>query len=335
MSIIKKKNIKGFSLAELLVALTLLVLAATAFVPVFSFVATSNNQDKIIATSNSLAAGVFEQISGLKYDEIGTVGGNPAGVIPPIETKTYEGIAYKIESRIAVGTDVDKDGNTILADYKNIRVIVTANNAFTHTETRIEKIYSISAREGEGILDNTGSLLVSFRDVDNNWSSSYPVINVKVTNASTGAIVALQDTDYAGEAPFFSLSPSAISCTYGFNFTIPTSYKVAGSTLAAGSSYSRSGINIIKWNTSTETVYMDQASKFKKITLTFKDGETNQVIQPTGSIALDWTIDGVTRPYMSMTTLNSYPFVLHDIFPSGTYTIKLSSIRDGVGVAYN
>jgi prepilin-type N-terminal cleavage/methylation domain-containing protein len=74
----KKEDLKkqhGFTMVELVIALTLLLLVALSFVPMFVYISegSQNNRARLIALK--LASSKIEEIRALPYDQIGTVGG--------------------------------------------------------------------------------------------------------------------------------------------------------------------------------------------------------------------------------------------------------------------
>jgi prepilin-type N-terminal cleavage/methylation domain-containing protein len=127
----KKEDLKkqhGFTMVELVIALTLLLLVALSFVPMFVYISegSQNNRARLIALK--LASSKIEEIRALPYDKIGTVGGDPAGVIPQEETKTIDNINFTIKTNIwwvDDPSDNDASGHDPLPyDYKRVKVAV-------------------------------------------------------------------------------------------------------------------------------------------------------------------------------------------------------------------
>ena len=76
------------------------MLAAVAFLPVFSFVAQAGRQNKERLTASTLASSVIEEIRAMDYDDVGTEGGNLSGSVPQQEKKTIDGVEYIINTSI-------------------------------------------------------------------------------------------------------------------------------------------------------------------------------------------------------------------------------------------
>ncbi|HYF29126.1 MAG TPA: hypothetical protein VEA36_02035, partial [Candidatus Paceibacterota bacterium] len=86
---------RGMSLMDVIIgsAVTLIVFVGLFGLLRASFVVSSLTKSKAIATS--IAARHLEYIRSLPYDELGTQGGIPAGVIPQIVVSTENGISFE------------------------------------------------------------------------------------------------------------------------------------------------------------------------------------------------------------------------------------------------
>ncbi|MFZ5897815.1 MAG: type IV pilus modification PilV family protein [Bacillota bacterium] len=183
MSIDNLADRRGFTLVEVLVALTVLTIVAVAFVPLFTFVAegTQANRARLVATK--LAASVIEEIRSLPYDQVGLIGGNPSGNIRPTVTLTVGGIDYTIQARIWWVDDPSDDSggsDPIPYDYKRVRVSVSAPSAFTGTVMETAEIHTLVSLEGEEEVFPGGNIRVQ---VVRGWRTSpdeeVPVENVR------------------------------------------------------------------------------------------------------------------------------------------------------------
>lgn len=201
----------GFTLVEILVALTLLLIASVAFVPLFVYVAEASdaNQAQLVATN--LANSVVEQIRALPYEDVGTVGGNPAGVIPHERTETVGGRTYTIRTDIWWVNDPSDDagGNDpIPYDYKRVRVTVTAPGLFAGSVTTSLDIRTLVSLEGEEEVFPGGNILAqAFRGWRTTPGEEIPVEGVRIdllTGPSTAQTLLPQTlwTDERGQALF-------------------------------------------------------------------------------------------------------------------------------------
>ncbi|HHY94534.1 MAG TPA: type II secretion system protein, partial [Firmicutes bacterium] len=209
---------RGFSLVELLVALTILLIASVAFVPLFVYVAEASdaNQAKLVATN--LTNSVVEQIRSLPYEGVGTVGGNPAGAIPHERTQTIEGRRYTIRTDIwwvNDPSDDDASGNDpIPYDYKRVKVTVTARGLFAGSVTTSQDIRTLVALEGEEEVFPGGNVLAQvFRGWRTTPGEEIPVEGVRID--LTGGPSALQTlwTDERGQALFAILQEGDYTVT--------------------------------------------------------------------------------------------------------------------------
>ena len=76
-----KTNKKGFTLVETIISITIIILAAAAILPLILYSSQSTYSNQNLITANNLASSVMEEIRSLDFDSIGTVDGNPEGLI--------------------------------------------------------------------------------------------------------------------------------------------------------------------------------------------------------------------------------------------------------------
>lgn len=155
----------GFTLVEVVVALTLLLVASLAFAPLYVYISQKSQDNQARLAATSIAAGLVEEIRGLPYDQIGTVGGNPAGVIEPEKKVFINGIEALVRTRIFwVDDPSDNDSNgkdPIPYDYKRVRVTVSAPGLFTGRVVQVADIRTLAALEGEEEVFQGGNIRVT------------------------------------------------------------------------------------------------------------------------------------------------------------------------------
>lgn len=205
-NIIRSKPRQGMTLIEVIVSLAIIALAASTFLPLAVFVSQTIHRNEIKMTANSLAESIMEEIKALPYEvrytsgansgqidpskaQIGTVGGNPPGLIPQTKTQMVGGTVYTIDTRISWG----KDGNDYIA-YKKIEVIVCAPDFPGKVSEEQAKVQSIIAQEGEKSIVPGGSLLV--RAVCNSILQTNA--KVSIVPAAGGAITTGYTDDTGG-----------------------------------------------------------------------------------------------------------------------------------------
>jgi prepilin-type N-terminal cleavage/methylation domain-containing protein len=148
-----KSDRRGFTIIEVLVAITVLLVTATAFVPLFVFVsqASAANRTKLVATK--LASSEIEKVRALPYHEVGLQGGNPDGALLPQQFLDVDGLIYEMETRVwwvddPSDNDPLSDFDPIPYDYKHVRVTVTVPGIFGGV-TVTKGIDVVVAMEGE------------------------------------------------------------------------------------------------------------------------------------------------------------------------------------------
>ena len=119
--------VSGYSLIELIITIALFSLVFSALFAGVQFALSLVGTSKAEAGALALLVDKMEYIRSLPYNDVGTVGGVPAGDIPQTGTTTLNGITYNERVLIqyvddpADGTG-SSDSNGILADYKQIKI---------------------------------------------------------------------------------------------------------------------------------------------------------------------------------------------------------------------
>jgi type II secretory pathway pseudopilin PulG len=312
-----KSNNMGFSIIELVIALSILLIAATAFLPVFSFVAKSNVYNETRAAANTIAAGIFEEIEGLDYDDVGFAGGNPSGIIPlssQNQTITNGDFEYNVELMITWGSAVDKDGNINPVAYKNIQVTVEAVNIFTGESQVFDKMYSISARESEQPM-NVGNMRVLVKTTENVGLSS-PSLNISATGPQVYSLY----TDLSGQALFGEIKFG----TYKVSSNIPDGFYVPQGETVTGGRVERKDIDIAGWSVKDVFLYMDTMDKYSNLAIQLKDPSGN-IINAPGAISLIWNMDGEEKTIFRKDFTNGIldTNLLGRLWPLGTYSVYI------------
>lgn len=143
----------GFTLVEIMMSLTLLLIMALAFIPLFIYVTEGSQTNRVRVAATAIATGVIEEIRALPYDRVGTVGGNPAGVLEPEREVEINGVKATVKVRVwwvDDPSDDDEHGrDPIPYDYKRVQVTVESPSLFTGKIVRTADIRTLAALEGE------------------------------------------------------------------------------------------------------------------------------------------------------------------------------------------
>ena len=188
----------GFTIAEYLIAVTILLFVTIATMSALAFSTTASNSISKQETALSLANRRLEQARNMPYDSLGTVGGYPVGTIQPLES--VDGYAVATE----VGWGIGPDG---LSSCKTIHIAVSWT-APSNGKVNIE-----SSIAGESVVANTGDVEVRIVDVDT--GSAIQGVPVTVTPFSSAPTMKI--TDAAGTVRWGKVPAGAI----GINATHP------------------------------------------------------------------------------------------------------------------
>jgi len=323
------RNKKGFTLVELLVAISLILIIATGMLPVFSHVARFNQVNKIRATANALAAGVMEEIAALEFEDVGTIDGNPSGNIPQSREVTVDDAIYTIETMITwVGAESAANPfGTGYVDtaYKNVRVTVSAYDPFSGETYNYEQMHTISAREGEMKLHDKGNIRAVVKSSDGQ-SIDDPPIRIRISGPETASM----KTNFAGEVLFGELEPGI----YEVEAEIPPGM-AAASGQAVSASKIKASAEVQKWITTDVYFYMDKPESFSTISIKFIDEETGEVIKPTGTLTLNWTHEGIIYEKYVEKTITTSDYAgdglpgkfIGNLWPAGSYELVLAGLR--------
>lgn len=145
------KNKNGFLLIEMLIAIMIFFIAATAFIPLLIYITDGTQFNKVRLVATKLASSQIEYIRSLPYSQVGSVAGNPSGNIAHIVPTVLNGITFTTTTDITWVNDPSDDvsgADPIPYDYKRVIVSVAAPG-FTKAVTSVANIRTVVAMEGE------------------------------------------------------------------------------------------------------------------------------------------------------------------------------------------
>ncbi|MGB4076588.1 MAG: carboxypeptidase-like regulatory domain-containing protein [Minisyncoccia bacterium] len=119
---------------------------------------------KVVATA--LVSSHIEYLRSLPYDDVGTEGGIPAGVVPQYASSTNAGVSFDVRTYIEYADDAADglgvvDTNGITTDYKQIKVVVSYTVGGI---VRYVTLISTVAPKGIESTTGGGTLLISVVD---------------------------------------------------------------------------------------------------------------------------------------------------------------------------
>lgn len=194
------RNIRdGFTLIETLVATAVLTVFFLGAALIIQTGLQSIGQAKLRSEATRIAQERLEMVRNLPYDDVGTLGGIPAGQLSAHETIQGEGITYTVDTSVLYIDDpFDGTAPTDLlpVDYKRIKVAVTWNGLFSSKQPLI--LLTDVSPKGIELADDAGTLsILVFNSqgmpvggaavhIEANLT---PAINMDVTTDDTGVVL--------------------------------------------------------------------------------------------------------------------------------------------------
>jgi prepilin-type N-terminal cleavage/methylation domain-containing protein len=173
---------QGFTLVETLVSVALLLLFFAALVSIYQIVIDLVGESRVRILATALASEKMEEIRNLSYDDIGTIGGIPTGVLEQSTSELVQGQTFVIETTVIYIDDpFDSQAPTdvISTDYKRIRVAVSWGGAFPSRSP----VLMVTDAVPDGLETNVGGGTLIINSIN---SSGEAVTNadIHITNTS-------------------------------------------------------------------------------------------------------------------------------------------------------
>ena len=226
------KRPSGLSLIEVIIGLVIFLGLGLAVYDVIIRLARLNSfiSTKVVVTAQ--ANEEIETIRNLAYDDVGTVGGLPAGVMAPTKTVIRNGMTFSVATVIRSiddafdGTISGSPGpvDTAPADYKQVQVTVSCSScAYSPIVTLITTV----APEGLELATGNGALFTRIIDA---LAQPLSGATVHITNPSVSPAVDMTDvTNVNGELQLVDV-PVSVN---GYHIEVTRSGYSSDSTLAA------------------------------------------------------------------------------------------------------
>jgi prepilin-type N-terminal cleavage/methylation domain-containing protein len=151
---------KGFTLVEILVGIALLAIVFLGIYGAFQLGLKVVGQSKARATAIAIANQKIEQIRNLSYEDVGTIGGIPPGVIPETQELSRNQVKFTVKTTVLYIDDpfdgVSPD-DPLPKDYKRVKVKVSWEGWFGGEVVLITDVApkGIETEEGGGTLKIT------------------------------------------------------------------------------------------------------------------------------------------------------------------------------------
>ena len=115
----------GFSLVEVLVSIMVLAIVAAGLAAGLTQTSLMLGRSKADSIADKLASSEIERVRRMDYDDIGTVAGNPPGVLVADRNETRDGAGFRVQNRVVYVDDQAPGGSRTRIDFKSVQVIVT------------------------------------------------------------------------------------------------------------------------------------------------------------------------------------------------------------------
>lgn len=272
----------GFSLMEMMIALTIIVIVSASLIPLMFFMSNSTNRNQNVITANSLASSRMEEIRATGYDAVGTAGGNPAGTFPQEENVDVNGIQYTVETKISWSAATGKNEVLNPAAFKNVSITVKGPNAFSGETTVLAELYSTFSRDGEEPFSNKGHIQVKIRD-----TSSAPVTlpaQVSISGPQNGSLY----TDHNGSALFGMLN----SGLYSVKSTIPDDmFAIGGDEIHPDEgTIQKNNVEVKNYTTTQVEFLMEKVSNASHLSIRFENSVSGNPVIRAGNISFVVTV---------------------------------------------
>lgn len=150
-------NHSGFTLAEILVAMSVLLIIMVAAIPLFVYIAEAAQANKVRLEATRIAGSEIERIRALPYSQVGNIGGNPPGVIQRDRVVALNGVNFTVTTDVwwwddesdALGGAAGAGTDPIPYDYKRVKVSVSAPGLFGGDVTMYLDLDTLATLEGE------------------------------------------------------------------------------------------------------------------------------------------------------------------------------------------
>lgn len=196
------KNKVGFTLIEALIALFIFSLITVTFYSLFSLGLRHIADAKNRLGALSLANEKMEIARNIKYDDIGTIGGEIEGAIPQDEDVIENGRRYSAHTLVEYVDDpfdgIGYEDSIWWADYKRVAITVSWNGVSSNEEVKLVSRFVPPGLEVEHIGD--GILSVNIFS-DQSGREGIPNSTVHIINPETG-LDTIKNTDANGTATF-------------------------------------------------------------------------------------------------------------------------------------
>ncbi len=306
----KLSIIYGFTLIELLISISIFFIVGSSVYGLFNWSIKTLTNSKAEVEAMTISNHKIEMIRNLSYNNIGTVGGIPNGIIPQTETVIKNNVAYSVKNYVKYYDDpfdgLASDTDALPTDYKIVQITVSWTNFWGEKSTNLSTIIA-----PKGIETNVGggTLIITVFD-----ANGQPVEDADIyikNDISNPPILINTRTDSFGKVSF----PGAPASS-GYKIVVGKSGYSADKTCGvdlngAGCSESEGNPNPTKPDAIVREEQVTEIS-FSIDLLSVLNIKTVNQNFPVASLANSWTDGDQDNPAFTMDSAGNYYFVWRD-----------------------
>lgn len=188
---------------EVLVSILILAIVAGAIFQGFAASSAQVGKSRLDSVSSKLAAGALEDARNMKYDDVGTVGGNPPGTLSATVDRVVSGTTYRIVTSVVYVDDPAQGRPQTYVNYKKVTISVTPQVPLGTAITAS----TIIAPPSYASISGKATAVVTVVDA----VTDDPLPGATVTLSGSTSPTRIDSADASGKAVFAGLLPSATS----------------------------------------------------------------------------------------------------------------------------
>src|SRR4051812_46453518 len=215
----------GFTLIEMLMAMSLLLIVSTPLVTVMATGIVTNKFSRERTLAEQLTAKKVEQIRALTYDQVGTPSGNPPGTISTPDHLNLAGIGAAdkgdqatLTTQVAYVNDPTPTGFVSQANYKKVTLTVTRDK----DGKLLAKEVTYVTPPGDGTFTASGKGIVGATLQDFTTQAVVPGIEVDLGTGPSAPRMDVSDANGRVGFPQLTVNPTTGAQQY-YDLTIPAS----------------------------------------------------------------------------------------------------------------
>jgi len=199
----RRRHQQGFALIEVLVSILILAIVAGAIFQGFAASSAQVDKSRLDSVSSKLAAGALEEARNMRYDDVGTVGGNPPGTLSSTVNRVVSGTTFRIDTSVVYVDDPAQGRPQTYVNYKKVTISVTPQ---VPLGTAVTASTLISPPNYAAISGKATAVVTVVDAVTDD-----PLPGATVTLNGSTSPTRIDSTDANGKAVFAGLLPSATS----------------------------------------------------------------------------------------------------------------------------